>query len=45
MRPRLTAVGIEWANFQVMRRTHSSLMKELKNNSKIVADPLGHMVD
>jgi hypothetical protein len=30
MRPRLAAVGIEWANFQVMRRTHSSLMKELK---------------
>ena len=27
--PRLKAVGLEWANFQVMRRTHSSLLKEL----------------
>jgi integrase len=27
--PRLKPVGLGWANFQVMRRTHSSLLKEL----------------
>jgi integrase len=27
--PRLKPVGLEWANFQVMRRTHSSLLDEL----------------
>lgn len=45
MRPRLATVGLEWANFQVMRPTHSSLMKELKVDPKIVADQLGHTVD
>jgi integrase len=45
MRPRLATVGLEWANFQVMRRTHSSLMKELKVDPKIVADQLGHTVE
>ena len=29
----------------MMRRTHSSLMKELKLDPKIVADQLGHTVD
>jgi len=41
MRPALKNVGLEWANFQVMRRTHSSLMKELKADPKLVADQLG----
>jgi integrase len=45
MRPALKHVGLEWANFQVMRRTHSSLMKELKADPKLVADQLGHTVD
>lgn len=45
MRPRLATVGLDWANFEVMRRTHSSLMKELKLDPKIVADQLGHTVD
>ena len=45
MRPALKNVGLEWANFQVMRRTHSSLMKELKADPKLVADQLGHTVD
>lgn len=43
--PRLKAVGLEWVNFQVMRRTHASLMRELKVDPKIVADQLGHSVD
>src|ERR1700683_2264485 len=30
MRLALEKVGLEWANFQVMRRTHSTLMGPLK---------------
>jgi integrase len=45
MRPALKKVGLEWANFQVMRRTHSTLMKQLKADPKLVADQLGHTVD
>jgi integrase len=36
---------LDWANFQVMRRTHSSLMNELMVDPKLVADQLGHTVD
>ena len=43
--PRLKSVGLEWVNFQVMRRTHSTLMKELKADPKLVADQLGHTLD
>ncbi len=45
MRPKLEKVGLEWANFQVMRRTHSSLMRELGVDPKVVADQLGHTLD
>jgi len=45
MRPALEKVGVGWANFQVMRRTHSTLMKELKADPKLVADQLGHTLD
>ena len=43
--PKLKEVGLEWANFQVMRRTHASLMRELDIDPKIVADQLGHSLD
>lgn len=43
--PRLKKVGLHWVNFQVMRRTHASLMRELDVDPKIVADQLGHSVD
>jgi integrase len=43
--PRLKAVGLAWVNFQVMRRTHASLMRELEVDPKTVADQLGHSVD
>lgn len=43
--PRLKPAGLGWANFQVMRRTHSSLMNDLKVDPKLVADQLGHTVD
>lgn len=42
MQPALAKVGLGWANFLVMRRMHSTLMKQLKVDSKLVADQLGH---
>jgi len=43
--PKLEAAGLGWVSFQVMRRTHSSLMNDLKVDPKIVADQLGHTLD
>ena len=43
--PQLKETGLDWVNFQVMRRTHSSLMKHLKRDPKVVADQLGHTLD
>lgn len=43
--PRLGPVGLKWVNFQVMRRTHASLMHELGVDPKVVADQLGHSLD
>ena len=43
--PKLKEVGLDWVNFQVMRRTHSTLMKHLKRDPKVVADQLGHTLD
>jgi integrase len=40
--PKLKPVGLEWANFQVMRRTNSSLMKKYKVDPKVGADQRGH---
>lgn len=45
MQPRLAAVGLGWANFQVMRRTHGTLMRLLKADPHQVAAQLGHSVD
>ena len=43
--PKLKAVGLEWVNFHVMRRTSASLMRELDVDPKVVADQLGHSLD
>jgi integrase len=43
--PRLKTVGLAWVNFQVMRRTHSTLMNNLGVEGKLVADQLGHSLD
>jgi integrase len=43
--PRLKPLGLEWANFQVMRRTHSSLLKELDVDPHVWAEQMGHTVD
>jgi integrase len=42
---RLEAVGLGWANFQVMRKTHSCLLAELDIDPKVRADQMGHTVD
>jgi integrase len=43
--PHLKSVGLGWVDFHVMRRTHSSLMNEIHDDPKLVADQLGHTVD
>jgi len=43
--PRLRSVGLEWVNFQVMRRKHCDLVQGNKINPKVDADQLGHSVD
>lgn len=40
--PKLEPVGLAWANFQVMRRTNSSLMKKYNVDPKVGADQRGH---
>jgi integrase len=45
MFPALAKVGLGWANFLVMRRTHATLMKALGADGKLVADQLGHSLD
>jgi integrase len=39
--PKLEKAGLGWVNFQVMRRTHASLMSDLGVEGKLVADQLG----
>jgi integrase len=43
--PKLAAAGLGWVNFQVMRRTHSSLMRGDNVDPKVVADQFGHSLD
>ena len=43
--PKLQPVGLGWANFQVMRRTHSCLMDELQIDPQVRADQMGRGVD
>jgi integrase len=43
--PKLATVGLAWVNFQVMRRTHSTLMNNMGVEGKLVADQLGHSLD
>ena len=42
--PRLKPVGLGWVNFQVMRRTHSTLAYELEVDPQVRADQMGHAV-
>ncbi len=43
--PKLKPIGLAWANFQVMRRTHSTLLKELDVDPQVRAEQMGHTVD
>ena len=43
--PKLEKVGLGCVNFQVKRRTHASLMRQLNVDPKVVADQLGHTLD
>ena len=43
--PKLSPVGLGWANFQVMRRTHNSLMDDLGVDPQVRAEQMGHTVD
>lgn len=45
IQPHLAKAGLGWVNFQVMRRTHATLMKALGADGKLVADQLGHSLD
>jgi integrase len=45
LQPKLASVGLGWCNFQVMRRTHATLMRQLKADPHQVAAQLGHTVD
>jgi integrase len=45
LHPKLDQARLGWVNFQVMRRTHASLMKVLGVDGKLVADQLGHSLD
>jgi integrase len=42
MRPKLKLAGLQWANFQVMRRTFSTLGKAAGGDPKALADQAGH---
>jgi integrase len=43
--PRLKEVGLDWVNFQVLRRTHSSLEDDLGVDPQVRATQMGHGVD
>ena len=42
MLPTLEPVGLEWATFQVLRRTNASLSRKAKIDDKVSADQRGH---
>jgi integrase len=42
MKPKLKAIGLDWANFQALRRTHASLGHEAGVDPKVAADQRGH---
>jgi integrase len=43
--PKLKEIGLQWVNFQVLRRTHSSLLDDLGVDPQVRADQMGHGVD
>jgi integrase len=45
IKPNLKDAGLDWIDFHVLRRTHSSLMLELNVDPKLVADQQGHTLE
>jgi integrase len=43
--PRLEPIELDWINFAVLRRSHSSLHQERGTDPKIIADQQGHGLD
>jgi hypothetical protein len=41
----LEKIKLGWVDFQAVRRTHASLMRELGVDPKVVADSMGHDVN
>jgi len=44
IRPALDAMGLKWANFQVMRRTFGNKLAEVEKDAKVRAELMGHSV-
>ena len=42
IRPRLNQIGLNWVNFQVLRRTNASLSRKANVDDKVSADQRGH---
>lgn len=42
MLPKLKAVGLEWATFQVLRKTNASLSQKAGVDPKVSSDQRGH---
>jgi hypothetical protein len=42
MEPKLEKVGLEWATFQVLRRTNARLGRKASIDDKVAADQRGH---
>jgi len=42
IKPRLEKVGLDWVNFQVLRRTNASLSRKANVDDKVSADQRGH---
>ena len=43
--PQFEKIGLGWANFLVVRRTHATIMKQLGIDAKTISDQLGHSLD
>jgi hypothetical protein len=42
MKPKLEKIGLEWATFQVLRKTNASLSKKAGVDPKVASDQRGH---
>jgi integrase len=45
IRPTLKTFGLAWVNYQILRRSCSTLLNHLGADGKTVADQLGHTLD